>query len=103
MICKQGRPLANWINCSQLGPSPRLSTLGCSSTHNNTLQVTIVSNWAPHILFVKPIKTVINNNSIKINMICDMKKMIGGETKQNPRDSTYTSMLINYLISINKS
>ena len=36
-------------------------------------------------------------------MICDMKKMIGGETKQNPRDSTYTSMLINYLISINKS
>ena len=36
-------------------------------------------------------------------MICDMKEMIGGETKQNPRDSTYTSMLINYLISINKS
>ena len=31
--------------------------------------------------------------------ICDMK-MLGGEAKQNPRDSTYTVMLINYLISI---
>ena len=31
--------------------------------------------------------------------ICDMK-MLGDEAKQNPRDSTYTVMLINYLISI---
>ena len=27
-----------------------LSTLGCSSTHNNTLQVVIENHWAPHLL-----------------------------------------------------
>jgi len=30
--------------------------------------------------------------------ICDMKKMLGGVAKQNPQDSTYTVMLVNYLI-----
>jgi hypothetical protein len=34
--------------------------------------------------------------------IYDMKKMLGGEAKHNPHDSTYIVMLINYLISINK-
>ena len=33
--------------------------------------------------------------------ICDVKKMFGGEAKQNVQDYTYTSMLINYVISIN--
>jgi hypothetical protein len=32
--------------------------------------------------------------------ICDMKKILGGEAKRNPLDSTYTVMLIYYLISI---
>ena len=27
--------------------------------------------------------------------ISDMKEILGGEDKQNPRDSTYTSMYIN--------
>jgi len=27
-----------------------------------------------------------------------MKKMLGGVAKQNPQDSTYTVMLVNYLI-----
>jgi hypothetical protein len=33
--------------------------------------------------------------------ICDMKKMVGGEAK-DPQYSSYTSMLINYLIFINR-
>jgi hypothetical protein len=33
--------------------------------------------------------------------ICDMKKIFEGDAQQNPRDSTYTAMLIDYLISIN--
>jgi len=28
--------------------------------------------------------------------ICDMKKMLEDEAEQNPRDSTYISILINY-------
>jgi len=41
---KEAQPIANWTNCSQMGPCLRgpaleLSTLDCSSTHNNTLQV----------------------------------------------------------------
>ena len=33
--------------------------------------------------------------------ICDMKKIFGGDAQQNPLDSTYTAMLMNYLISTN--
>jgi hypothetical protein len=35
----QCRPQTNFTNYSQVGPMLELSTLGCSSTHNNTLHV----------------------------------------------------------------
>ena len=35
----EGWPYANWTDQSQLGSALELSTLCCSSPHNNTLQV----------------------------------------------------------------
>ena len=39
LIVKIGHKPINWKNCSQLDPALELYTLGCSSTHNITLQV----------------------------------------------------------------
>ena len=50
---------------------------------NKTTNVIQFSGMTPYY--------VINQSMITI---CDMKKMLGGEAKQNPLDSTYTVMLI---------
>ena len=34
---QSGPSLCHWTNCSRLGPALTLSTIRCSSTHNNTL------------------------------------------------------------------
>ena len=48
----RNRQQANQNNCSQLGPTLKLSTLDCSSTHSNTLQV--LQRTAMIIILVGP-------------------------------------------------
>jgi hypothetical protein len=53
MIC-YGALKSNIDRSSKLGHALELSTLGCPSTHNNTLQVVHENNWAPDLLSVLP-------------------------------------------------
>jgi hypothetical protein len=48
-ICHRGRQQSSHADFrEQLGPALGLSTLGCSGTHNNRLQV-LENYWAPHL------------------------------------------------------